>query len=140
MLHCSAATVACAALTAATCLFLCVPVAVADPCTFKDGGDGFTTIGELGVRKFVERATKEHVIARALVPSQKTEDGDITILFDTPTKDVDEPLDVTAQTSGTTDVPVKEVVSASSVCVPYKPEMCFRLNPLGGQSLLNKVQ
>lgn len=85
------------------------PHAAAEPCTFQDGSDGFTEISELGVRKFVERAVKQHVIAHHLVPSQRTATGQITVLFDTPTKGVDSSLDVTAQTSGSTTVPVTEV-------------------------------
>jgi len=129
-----------AVLAAATCLLLCIPVVFASPCTFKDGSDGVTTIGELGVRKFVEQAIKEHVIARALLPSQRTEEEEIALLFDTPTKGVDRSLSVTAQTSGTSDVPVTGISSNSSKCVSYSPLLCFRLNSLGGQPILNKIQ
>lgn len=124
----------------AALLLVALPRTAGEPCTFDDGGAGFTTIAELGVRKFVERATKAHVIANALVPSQQTAGGDLTLLFDTPTKDIDDALEVTAQTTGSTDKPVTDVAAASSVCVPYSPELCFRAAPESGLPLLSRVQ
>lgn len=54
------------------------------------------------------------------------EQGEDTVLFDTPTKGLDASVEFIAQTQGTTFVPVTQTVIGSSTCVPYEPNFCFQ--------------
>lgn len=98
----------------------------AAPCTFSDSGPGVTLISELGLPAFEAAQVRTHVLANSLVPAQETGGGQTTVLFDTPTKDIDPSMEVRVQTQGSTSEPITGVSTASSQCVPYTPNLCFR--------------
>lgn len=107
------------------CLVATATQSHAAVCTFEDGGSGFTTIEELGLPAFEAGQIVDHILGNEFVPTQIIS-GDTTVLFDTPTKDVDAAVEFLTQTAGSTQVPISTTNSGSSTCVPYTPSFCFR--------------
>lgn len=115
----------CFVLLAATCLLLLR--VHAELCSFEDGSSGVSIISELpDLTVFQQNEIRDHVLANALLPSQKTSAGEETILFDTPTFNIDAAVEFVAQTTGSTNTPVTAVEVGSSPCQAYSPELCFK--------------